>query len=189
MTESPAGAVPPAGVAPLAGVAPPAEVAPLAGVAPLTLMSESDQSTAAFGEALGRNLTGGEVIGLIGPLGVGKTVFVQGMARGLGITDRYLTSPTFTLMQVYSGRLMLYHIDLYRIEGEIEATGLVEFMNTIGVAKGGVAAIEWADKGEALLPQDWLKVTLSYAPGEQREVQLTPRSVRFKALLNQMRLP
>jgi tRNA threonylcarbamoyladenosine biosynthesis protein TsaE len=83
---------------------------------------------------------GGEVIGLIGPLGSGKTVFVQGLAEGLGVNG-HITSPTFVIMNLYQGRLPFSHIDLYRFDAPLETIGLDEYINW-----DGVTAIEWADK-------------------------------------------
>lgn len=84
---------------------------------------------------------GSEVIGLIGPLGAGKTVFVKGLAQGLGIADNTVSSPTFPIMNLYPGRLPLCHIDLYRLDQPLETVGLEEYLNW-----NGVTAIEWADK-------------------------------------------
>ena len=83
---------------------------------------------------------GGEVIGLIGSLGSGKTVFVQGMAEGLGVNG-HIASPTFVIMNLYRGRLAFSHIDLYRLDAPLETIGLDEYINW-----DGVTAIEWADK-------------------------------------------
>ena len=136
----------------------------------LTLLSEGEASTAALGERLGREATGGEVIALIGPLGAGKTRFVQGLARGLDVPSRYVNSPTFILLQCHEGRLPLYHIDLYRLEraAEFEALGLEEFLEGDGVCAG-----EWADKGLALLPPARLTATFRYAGEGRREIDLS----------------
>ncbi len=110
----------------------------------------SAEDTFKFGENIGSKAVPGQVITLTGDLGTGKTVFVQGLARGLGIDD-YINSPTFTIVQIYeSGRLPLYHFDVYRIEDESEMyeTGLDDYMYG-----EGVCVIEWAEMISGLLPE------------------------------------
>jgi tRNA threonylcarbamoyladenosine biosynthesis protein TsaE len=108
-----------------------------------TYISHSPEETLALGEAWGRAAASGLVIGLSGDLGAGKTQLARGVARGLGITAR-VHSPTFTLVNQYDdGRLLLFHVDLYRLETreQIIAAGLEEYFQP-----AGVAVIEWADK-------------------------------------------
>ena len=110
----------------------------------------SAEETFKFGENIGSKAVPGQVITLTGDLGTAKTVFVQGLARGLGIDD-YINSPTFTIVQIYeSGRLPLYHFDVYRIEDESEMyeTGLDDYMYG-----DGVCVIEWAEMISGLLPE------------------------------------
>jgi len=108
----------------------------------IVLQMGTPLSTWRLGNYIGLRVTGGEVIGLIGPLGAGKTVFVQGLAAGMGVQSP-ITSPTFVMMNFYRGRLPLCHIDLYRIEMPIEMIGHEEHLES-----NGVTAIEWADKIE-----------------------------------------
>jgi tRNA threonylcarbamoyladenosine biosynthesis protein TsaE len=108
-----------------------------------TNISHSPDETAAIGESWGRTAVAGQVIGLCGDLGAGKTQLVKGLAKGLGIAMR-VHSPTFALVNIYTGgRLMLCHIDLYRLNStaEIRAAGLEEFLHP-----AGVTVIEWAEK-------------------------------------------
>ena len=108
-----------------------------------TYISHSVAETAALGEQWGRAAESGLVIGLSGDLGAGKTQFVKGLARGLGIAER-VHSPTFALVNIYSGgRLMLFHLDLYRLDTrqQIVAAGLEEYLNP-----AGVTVIEWAER-------------------------------------------
>ena len=111
-----------------------------------TFISHSPAETESLGERWGRAAQRGWVIGLSGDLGAGKTQFVKGLARGLGIAAR-VHSPTFTLVNEYGGgRLPLFHLDLYRLEtrGQIISAGLEEFLQP-----DGVAVIEWAERLEA----------------------------------------
>ena len=108
-----------------------------------THISHSPAETAALGEQWGRAAESGLVIGLSGDLGAGKTQFVKGLARGLGIATR-VQSPTFALLNIYNGgRLTLFHLDLYRLDtpGQIAAAGLEEYLRP-----AGVTVIEWAER-------------------------------------------
>lgn len=97
--------------------------------------------TEAVGEELGRKLSAGDLLLLQGDLGAGKTTFVRGLARGLGVTDA-VQSPTFQLVRIYRGRLQLAHVDLYRLEGsrELGDLGLGDLLDE------GVVAVEWGDR-------------------------------------------
>lgn len=117
----------------------------------------SAEETYALGKKLGSEAKPGDVLTLIGDLGVGKTVFTQGFADGLGITEP-ISSPTFTIVQVYEeGRLPLYHFDVYRI-------GDVEEMDEIGYEDyfygEGVCLIEWAELIQEILPDNIISVTI-----------------------------
>lgn len=117
----------------------------------------SPEETYSIGEQLGREAVAGQVYTLIGDLGVGKTVFTQGVAAGLGIAGP-VNSPTFTIMQVYEeGRLPFYHFDVYRI-------GDVEEMEEIGYEDcfygDGVCLVEWADLIEEILPRHYVRITI-----------------------------
>lgn len=127
----------------------------------LTLEIRSPEETFSLGRCLGQAAEPGEVYTLIGDLGVGKTVFTQGFAAGLGLTER-VNSPTFTILQVYEGgRLPLYHFDVYRI-------GDVEEMEEIGYEDcfygDGVTVIEWADLIGEILPEHYCRVTIEKDP-------------------------
>jgi len=116
----------------------------------------SPQETQALGAALAEELEPGTVVALHGDLGAGKTCFIQGLAAGLGI-DEPVTSPTYTLVGEYEGRLPLHHIDLYRLSGPAEALGLglEEYFDA-----DGVTAIEWAERADGLLPPGLLHVRI-----------------------------
>ena len=117
----------------------------------------SAEETYKIGEQMGREAKAGDVLCLVGDLGVGKTVFTQGFAAGLGITEP-VSSPTFTIVQVYEeGRLPFYHFDVYRI-------GDIEEMEEIGYDDyffgNGVCMIEWAELIEELIPENSIHVTI-----------------------------
>lgn len=122
-----------------------------------TFSSNKPEETFEFGKKLGMEASSGDVFTLIGDLGVGKTVFTQGFATGLGIRDN-VNSPTFTILQVYDeGRLPLYHFDVYRIGDvtEMDEIGFDEY-----VYGDGVSLIEWANLIEDILPEKYTKVEI-----------------------------
>lgn len=110
----------------------------------LALTTTSVSETLNLGEVLGQSISAPMVIALTGDLGSGKTVFVQGLARGLEVPgEYYVTSPSYTLINEYPGRLTLYHADLYRLAGGID----LEDLELLDLVNGkGVVAIEWADR-------------------------------------------
>ncbi|MFH0811198.1 MAG: tRNA (adenosine(37)-N6)-threonylcarbamoyltransferase complex ATPase subunit type 1 TsaE [Pseudomonadota bacterium] len=145
------------------------------------LLLEDEAATERLGEACGRLAEPGDVIALVGDLGSGKTTFVRGLARGLEVPPEVaVASPTFTLVNEYSGRLSLYHLDLYRVGREGQAgLGLDEYLYG-----DGVAAVEWAER-LAEMPPVRLEIRLGHFPpdtGEHRLAEMVPfgeRGVRL----------
>ena len=140
----------------------------------------SSLHTNRLGHAIGTALQGGETLALYGPLGVGKTALVRGIAAGLGAASRGVSSPTFVLIHEYRGRLPLAHIDLYRLNSvrEIESIGLEEYLSG-----STVAAIEWADKGRTILPDDRLEIELRHRSVQSRSIRLMATGPLSAALL------
>ena len=131
----------------------------------IVLKNETD--TRALGAKLAAQMEPNQVYALIGDLGTGKTTLAKAVARGLGVTET-LTSPTFTIVQEYeTGRLPLYHFDVYRVndEDELFEIGLEDYFH-----KGGVCLIEWADLIEDLLPEGTITVALSYGEEEGERI-------------------
>lgn len=149
-----------------------------------TYHSTSPEQTRALGEAVGRLADAGDVIALVGELGTGKTLFVGGLAIGLGI-DRaaYVSSPTFTILHRYHGRIPLYHIDLYRIESAeaLLGLGLDDY-----VQRDGVAAIEWAEHGWGMLPKEVLTIKFRYTGPETRQIEIVPVGDRYVRLVHEL---
>lgn len=148
------------------------------------LASPSPDHTDRLGRAIGSALNGGETLALFGPLGAGKTALVRGIAAGLGAPATAVSSPTFVLIHEYRGRLLLAHVDLYRLTTprEIESIGLLEYL-----AGPTVAAIEWADKGQAILPSDRLEIVLHHDAVGSRTIQLTATGPTSRRLLERTR--
>lgn len=112
------------------------------------VLTASEEETSAAGERLARRLNPGDLVLLYGDLGAGKTAFVRGMARGIGASDDDVSSPTFTLVQEYHGRVTLYHVDLYRVSPiEADDLGLDELLSS-----GGIVAVEWAERWRSAPP-------------------------------------
>ena len=134
----------------------------------MKVVSRSALETQALGERLGGRLGGGDVVACIGPLGAGKTCFLQGLARGLGVMTG-VTSPTFVLVNHYRGRLPVYHVDAYRTGSltELVDLGLEEMLNG-----EGVTVVEWADKLLPLLPPRTVTVTIAGLGDEPRQIEL-----------------
>lgn len=133
-----------------------------------TFISHSAAETESFAAELGRRLTAGSVIGLSGELGAGKTQFVKGLARGLGATDR-VHSPTFALVNIYSsGRLDLYHLDLYRLETpqQILSAGLDEYFEP-----EGISVVEWVERWPGPKPEKYHSVRIEVIGENERRIE------------------
>ena len=150
----------------------------------LTLTAATAAETQAIAERLGRLLAPGDVLALVGPLGAGKTTFVQGLARGLDVPpDRHVASPTFALVNEHPGRVPLVHADLYRIEDarELAELGLTDAFDRAAVA------IEWLDRFPDAAPAERLEIALDFAPGDARTLTFTPIGTRAIALVDGLR--
>ena len=133
-----------------------------------TVVSRSPEDTQAIGERLGARLGAGAVVACTGELGAGKTCFLQGLARGLGVTGD-VTSPTFVLVNQYRGRLPVYHLDAYRTGSltELVDLGLLDLLGG-----DGVTLVEWADKAEPLLPERAVRVRIEGVGDEPRLITI-----------------
>jgi len=132
------------------------------------MTSHSESETLELGRRLGASAAPGTVYGLYGELGTGKTILAKGIALGLGITED-ITSPTFTLLEIYPGPLPLYHFDLYRIEDprEFDNLGFDEYLEG-----DGVSVIEWADRAGSALPPETITVSISFLDGVTRKIAI-----------------
>src|SRR5512136_3369805 len=123
----------------------------------LSLITRGPRATRELGQTIGEWLKAGSVIALIGELGCGKTCFTKGLCAGLGITRKQVNSPTFAFVNEYQGRLLVLHLDLYRID-DVSAGLEVGIMDYLTRAEKGAAVIEWADRVLPILPDDRLVV-------------------------------
>jgi len=151
----------------------------------LFIKTSAPEETAGVGEKLARFLRAGDVICLNGELGAGKTRFAQGVARGLGVAG-HVTSPSFTLINEYSGRIPFYHMDFYRLEnpGEIEDLGCEEYFYG-----NGVTLVEWAERAGQGLPGERLDVVIRTVPGEDslREICVKPLGERYRGMVEELK--
>ena len=149
-----------------------------------TLITNSVLETVALGERLGALLTTGDFIALVGELGTGKTQFAKGVAVGLAVDASVpITSPTYTLMNVYTGRLSLYHFDLYRLNGDqdIIDLGFDEYFGG-----DGVCLVEWAERLVDEMPGERLVITLTNAGDERRRLDFNPRGDRARDIVRKL---
>lgn len=133
------------------------------------MITEGPEETVALGVELARGLQEGDVVALAGELGVGKTTLVQGIARGLFVTEN-VSSASFVLARTYRGKIPLHHLDAYRIESpqELFEVGLDRYLPP----EEGVTVVEWADKIRAFIPREALWVTIEFLDGDRRRITL-----------------
>ena len=151
----------------------------------LSLTTRGPLATRELGHRIGEQLKAGSVIALIGELGCGKTCFTKGLCAGLGIPKRQVNSPTFAFVNEYQGRLLVLHMDLYRID-DVPAGLDVGIMDYLDRAEKGVAIIEWADKVLPLLPDDRLVVQFDVLSPRKRQLELTAHGKRFGRIIREL---
>jgi tRNA threonylcarbamoyladenosine biosynthesis protein TsaE len=145
------------------------------------IQTKSAFETIRIGRSIGRHLRSGDVVALVGELGTGKTQFIKGLAAGAGVgRPTYISSPSFTLINEYPGRVPFYHLDLFRLEQEKEAEdlGLEDYLQS-----GGIIAIEWADKIPSLLPEEMFLIYFAYTGTNARTLEITGKGKRFEDLV------
>ena len=150
----------------------------------LEILSHSEAETEAIGRAIGMSATAGDVVGLLGELGAGKTRLVKGIAGGLEVTEQEkVKSPTFVIVREHPGRLRLFHVDAYRLSGAAELWGLgwEEMLN-----QGGLTVVEWAERVSQALPADRLSVELEIAGSNSRRVRMSCGGTESEDLLRRI---
>jgi tRNA threonylcarbamoyladenosine biosynthesis protein TsaE len=144
------------------------------------VVTDSPLQTQRLAEMIGRILSAGSLITLSGDLGAGKTTFTQGLARGLGIEKR-VTSPTFTIMKEYKGRLPLYHIDAYRLENITQDLGFEDYIDG-----DGVCVIEWAGFIEYVLPDELLNIEFTINEDDSRTLLFQGHGEKYEEVISQI---
>ena len=141
----------------------------------MQFVSHSIQETEQFGEEVAKSLRGGDVLAFTGSLGMGKTAFTRGLARGLGCCGR-VTSPTFTIVNEYDGKTPLFHFDMYRLgsSDELFDIGWDDYL-----ARGGVCAVEWSERVSDALPDDTIYVDIARGEEDENTRTITVTGGRF----------
>src|SRR5699024_2323556 len=146
----------------------------------ITMISKAESDTLQIAASLAALVEAGDVITLSGDLGVGKTAFTKGFAQGLNIEER-ITSPTFTIVKEYEGRLPLYHMDVYRLEFSEEDLGFDEYFYG-----DGVAVVEWAQFIEEFLPEEYLAIRIERLGETERKLSFVAVGSRYERLIEEL---
>lgn len=149
----------------------------------LTFLSCSVKETIDFAKKLSRLLKKGDLLGLFGDLGSGKTTFIKGLAQGLGFKNK-INSPSFVILKIYKRKISFYHFDLYRLRSlkELEDIGYQDF-----ITDSGICVIEWAQKAKELLPKHYLKIKIKIRGKTAREIKLIAYGIRYGDLIARMK--
>lgn len=148
------------------------------------IITTSEQETLILAKKIAKLLKPGDVISICGELGTGKTCFVKGLAKGMGISQ-IITSPSFIILKIYHNKIPLYHFDVYRLNKpfQLEDIGFNQFQYG-----DGVTVIEWGNKMKELLSFDHLKVFFSYYENKKRKIRIVPNGKSWEKRLNKIRL-
>jgi len=144
------------------------------------IISRSTEDTLLIGKIIGQCLTDGDIVALIGDLGTGKTCLTQGIARGLDVSESYaVASPTFTLINEYPGRHVLYHLDVYRLSGsrDLEEMGYEEYFYG-----RGVSVIEWAEKIADIIPDTAISIWITFLDEHSRRIKISASEKRMEEI-------
>ena len=148
----------------------------------LTIITKSPEETKNLGKEVSKLTKPGDLLAFYGELGVGKTCFIQGISQGLKVKD-YVTSPSFTIINEYQGKIPIYHFDLFRLDNaeEILELGYKEYFYG-----EGLTVIEWAGKIEQLLPKEHLEIEIKFKDRYQRTISFIPQGDRFNKFLEEL---
>jgi len=148
----------------------------------LTIITKRPEETKKLGEEVSKLARPGDLLAFYGELGAGKTCFIQGISQQLKVKD-YVTSPSFTIINEYQGKIPIYHFDLFRLNTaeEIFELGYEEYFYG-----EGLTVIEWAEKIEQLLPKEHLKIDIKFKDHYKRTISFIPQGDRFKKILKEL---
>ena len=150
----------------------------------MRIISDTPEATEELGVSLAHHLLPGDFIALHWELGAGKTRFAGGIAKGLGVDPAVpVTSPTYTLLNIYQGRIPLYHFDLYRLRGDDD---VVDLGFTDYFSGEGVSLVEWPERLQAELPPGRLEIFMKYIDASVREIELFAVAARYEKLIEQL---
>ncbi len=148
----------------------------------LTIITKNPEKTKNLGKEISKIIKPGDLLAFYGELGAGKTCFIQGISLGLEIKD-YVTSPSFTIINEYQGKIPIYHFDLFRLDNaeEILELGYEEYFYG-----EGLTVIEWAEKIEQLLPKEHLKIDIKFKDRYERTISFISQGDRFDKFLKEL---
>ena len=143
----------------------------------LKFVTDSADETKQLGVKIGSNLHSGDVVAMFGSMGMGKTAFTHGLAEGLGIDSKLVSSPTFALVHEYNGRNTLYHFDMYRIESwdDLYSTGFFDYLDY-----GGILAVEWSENIENALPENSIRIYFEKGESENQRIITVDGGAEFE---------
>ena len=148
----------------------------------LNIITKSPEETKNIGEEVGKLANRGDLLAFYGELGTGKTCFIQGVSRALKVKD-YVTSPSFTIINEYQGKIPLFHFDLFRLNNADE---ILELSYKEYFYGEGLTVIEWAEKIEQFLPKEHLKIAIKFKDRDQRLISFIPQGDRFNNFLEEL---
>ncbi len=143
----------------------------------LKFVTDSADETKQLGVKIGSNLHNGDVVAMFGSMGMGKTAFTHGLAEGLGIDSKLVSSPTFALVHEYNGKNTLYHFDMYRIESwdDLYSTGFFDYLDY-----GGILAVEWSENIENALPENSIRIYFEKGESENQRIITVDGGAEFE---------
>lgn len=147
-------------------------------------ISNNTESTSSFGTALGRFMLKGQVVALSGELGAGKTTLIKAICKGAGIPDDIVvSSPSYTLVNEYDGKIPVYHFDFYRLEGakDIHELGYDEYLDG-----DGISLVEWADIAPEIIPPEHLELKIDIRGESERKLTLTARGKSYEKIVDSL---
>ncbi|MEA1939724.1 MAG: tRNA (adenosine(37)-N6)-threonylcarbamoyltransferase complex ATPase subunit type 1 TsaE [Candidatus Caldatribacteriota bacterium] len=149
----------------------------------LNIITKSPEETKKIGEKIAKLIKSGDILLFFGELGAGKTCFIQGIAEELKVKD-YVTSPSFTIINEYQGKIPIYHFDLFRLNNfeEIVDLGYEEYFYG-----NGLTLVEWAEKLEKNLPVEYLKIIITFLDFQRRKLTFTSKGDRFVKLFKELK--
>lgn len=143
----------------------------------LKFVTDSADETKQLGVKIGSRLHSGDVVAMFGSMGMGKTAFTHGLAEGLGIDSKLVSSPTFALVHEYNGKNTLYHFDMYRIESwdDLYSTGFFDYLDY-----GGILAVEWSENIENALPENSIRIYFEKGESENQRIITVDGGAEFE---------
>lgn len=153
----------------------------------MQIHSYNEKETRELGARLAKHLKPGDIVCLFGDLGSGKTTLVKGLVKGLKVNPAQVNSPTFVLMNIYDGKVPVYHFDLYRFEGADNSRELMNIGYDEFLYGQGVAIVEWAERLGEQIPEEYIAVHLSHKTENERLIKVSAKGKKLNERLGKMK--